>query len=84
MASQVVPFFTMEVVKNLPADTGDTRDAGLIPGSGRPLPEKEIANHSSIPTWKIPWAVELDGLQSLVLQRLRRGLVTKQQKWSSL
>ena len=33
-ASQVVPFFTMEVVKNLPANTGDTRDAGLIPGSG--------------------------------------------------
>ena len=23
------------MVKNLPADAGDTRDAGLIPGSGR-------------------------------------------------
>ena len=23
------------VVKNLPANAGDTRDAGLIPGSGR-------------------------------------------------
>ena len=23
------------VVKNLPADAGDTRDSGLIPGSGR-------------------------------------------------
>ena len=29
-ASQVVP-----VVKNPPADAGDTRDSGLIPGSGR-------------------------------------------------
>ena len=35
MASQVVPFFTMEVVKNLPADTGDTRDMGSIPQLGR-------------------------------------------------
>ena len=30
MWNQVVP-----VVKNLPANTGDTRDLGLIPGSGR-------------------------------------------------
>ena len=45
------------VVKNLPANAGDARDAGLIPGSGRFL-EKEIATHSSILCWKIPWAVE--------------------------
>ena len=25
-----------QVVKNLPADAGDTRDMGSIPGSGRP------------------------------------------------
>ena len=31
MASQVAL-----VVKNLPADAGDVRDVGLIPGSGRP------------------------------------------------
>ena len=31
-ASQVVP-----VVKNLPANAGDIRDAGSIPGSGRSL-----------------------------------------------
>ena len=44
-----------------------------------------MATHSSIPAWKIPWAVELDVLQSLGLQRLRHDLATKQQqKWSSL
>ena len=73
MASQVVPFFTVEVVKNLAADTGDTREAGLIPGSGRPLSEKEIANHSSIPTWKIPWTEEPGELQSKGLQRVRHN-----------
>ena len=35
------------VVKNLPAKTGDIRDVGLIPGSGRPL-EKKMKTHSSI------------------------------------
>ena len=28
------------VVKNLPANVGDVRDAGLIPGSGRSLGEE--------------------------------------------
>ena len=42
-ASQVVL-----VVKNPPANTGDIRDVGLIPGSGRLL-EKEMAIYSSGP-----------------------------------
>ena len=43
-----------QLVKSLPANTGGTRDVGLIPGSGRFL-EKEMATHSSILAWKIPW-----------------------------
>ena len=31
--------------------------------------EKEMATHSSIPAWKIPRAVDLDGLQSMGLQK---------------
>ena len=27
--------------------------------------EKEMATHSSILAWKIPWTEELDGLQSM-------------------
>ena len=27
--------------------------------------EKEMATHSSIPAWKIPWTEELGGLQSM-------------------
>ena len=44
-------------------------DPGSIPGSGRSL-EKEMATHSSILAWKIPWTEEPDRLQSVGLQRV--------------
>ena len=37
-------------------------------GQEDPL-EKEMATHSSILSWRIPWMEELDGLQSIALQR---------------
>ena len=49
------------VVKNSPANTGDVRDAGAIPGWGNPL-EEEMATHSSILAWSIPWTEESGGL----------------------
>ena len=55
------------VVKNLPA--GDARDPGLIPGLADPL-EQEMAIHSSILAWKIPWTEEPGGLQSMGSQRV--------------
>ena len=45
-------------------------DPGLIPGSGRRPLEKEMATHSSIHAWKIPWTKEPGGLQSMGLQRV--------------
>ena len=51
-------------VKNLPANAGDTRDAGSIPGCEDPL-EIEMATYSSILAWRIPWTEEPGGLQSL-------------------
>ena len=45
------------VVKSLPANAGDIRDAGSIPGLGR-SPEEEMATHSSILACRIPWAGE--------------------------
>ena len=41
------------VVKNLHANAGDLRDAGLIPGSEDSL-EEGMAAHSSILAWRIP------------------------------
>ena len=56
-------------MKNQPANAGDTRDAGLIPGTGNPL-EEGMATHSSVLSWRIPWAEEPGGLQSIGSQRV--------------
>ena len=56
------------VVKNQPANTGDARDAGLIPGREDPL-EEAMATHSSILVWKIPWTEEAARPQSMGLQK---------------
>ena len=45
-------------------------DLGSIPGREDPL-EKEMAIHSSIHAWKIPWTEEPGGLQSMGSQRVR-------------
>ena len=47
-------FVGSSTVKKPPANAGDT---GLIPGLGDPL-EKEMATHTSILAWKIPWTEE--------------------------
>jgi len=48
-------------VKNLPASAGDQGNLGSILGSRRSL-EKEMAPHSSILAWRIPWTEEPGGL----------------------
>ena len=45
-------------------------------GGEDPL-EKEIATHSSILAWEIPWIEEPGGLQSMGSERLRHDLATK-------
>ena len=52
------------MAKNPPANEGDTRDAGSIPGSGR-SPGEGMATHSSIPAWRIPCTEEPGRLQSM-------------------
>ena len=63
-ASQVVL-----VVKNPPANAGDV---GSIPGREDPL-EKEMATHSSILAWEIPWTEQPGGLRSVGSQRAGRN-----------
>ena len=62
------------MVKNLPANVGDIRDLGLIPGLEDPL-EEGMATHSSILIWRIPWTEEPDRLQSILSdsQRVRHN-----------
>ena len=49
------------MVKNPPANTGDVSS---IPGVEDFL-EKEMATHSSILTWRIPWTEDPGGPQSM-------------------
>ena len=62
-----------QLVKNPACNAGDP---GSIPGWGRSL-EKEMATHSSILAWRIPWTEEAGGLQSMGLQRVGHDLSTK-------
>ena len=55
-----------QMVKNLPA-MQEARVQSL--GQDDPL-EKEMATHSSILAWKIPWTEEPGRLQSIRLQRV--------------
>ena len=55
-----------QLVKNLPA-MQETQVRSL--GWEDPL-EEEMATHSSILAWKIPWTEEPDGLQSMEFQRM--------------
>ena len=57
------------LVKNLPAIAGDIKNVGSIPGSGRSL-EENMATHSSILAWTVPWTEELGGLPSIWSQRV--------------
>ena len=52
------------MVKNPPANAGNVRDTGSIPGLGR-SPGEEIATRSSIHAWKILWSENPDRLQSM-------------------
>ena len=62
-------------VKNLPA-VQETWVRFL--GWEDPL-EEEMATHSSVLAWEIPWTGEPGGLQSLGSQRVGHNLATKQQ-----
>ena len=52
------------MVKNLLANAGDAGDGGLILGQECNL-EEEMATHSNIPAWKIPWTEGPDRFMGL-------------------
>ena len=52
------------MVKNPPANAGDTRDASSVLGWEHPL-EEGMAIHSSILAWRIPGTEESGGLQGM-------------------
>ena len=61
-----IPSLVAQTVKNLPAIL-ETCVQSL--GQEDPL-EKDMATHSSILVWRIPWTEEPGGLRSMGLQRV--------------
>ena len=59
-----------QTVKKSACNAGDL---GSIPGLGRSL-EEEMATHSSILAWRIPWTEEPGGLQTMGSQKSRTRL----------
>ena len=64
------------MVKNPPAN----KKMWVQPLSQEDPLEKEMATHSSILAWEIPWTEEPSGLESMGSQRVRNDLVTKQEQ----
>ena len=61
------------MVNNLPA----MQETWFQPLGQKALLENGMETHSSILAWRIPWAEEPGGLQSMGLQRSRHSWVTK-------
>ena len=64
------------MVKNLPADAGNAGDMSFLCQEG-PL-EQEMATHSSILDWEIPWTEDPGGLQSMRSLMVRHNTQRKQ------
>ena len=59
------------VVKNPPANTENSGEEGSIQGGEDPL-EEEMATHSSIVVWEIPWTEEPEVVQFMGSQSRTR------------
>jgi len=64
------------LIKNLPANVGDLRDVGVIPGLRR-SPGGGHGNPLQYLAWEIPWTEEPGGLQSIRSPRVGHELVTE-------
>ena len=59
------------MIKNPPAHAGDIRDMDSVPGAGQDnLLEEDVAAHSNILAWRIPWTGEPAELQSVGCKEL--------------
>ena len=58
-------------VKTLPVMQG-MQDRRVQPLSWEDFLEEEMATHSSVLAWKVPWTEEPGGIQSMGSQRVRQ------------
>ena len=71
--SLLICALVVQRVKNLPA----MQETWVQSLSQEDLLEKEMATHSSILAWRIPWTKEPGGLQSMGSQRVRHDWETE-------
>ena len=64
-------------VKNLPAQFEEMQDTWVCFRGWEDLLEEEMATHSSILAWKVPWTEEPGRLESMEFQRVRYDLATE-------
>ena len=50
------------MVKNPPANAGDARDTWVRSLGWEDTLEEDMATHSNIPAWRIPWTEKTGGL----------------------
>ena len=60
----------------------ETQEMGVQSLGQEDTLEREMATHSRILAWEIPWTEESGGLQSMGLQRIKYNLVMKHQQIS--
>ena len=73
------------MVKNPAANARNIKDQSSMLDREDPL-EKEMATHSSILAWRIPWTEEPGRVQSIALQKIRhshREMLVKKGQTSS-
>ena len=71
----------MLVVKNLPANAGETQGTQVPFLRWEDPLEKEMATQPKILAWKIPWTEEPGGLQSMGFQKSQTRLSAHTHAW---
>ena len=73
MHAHILAFPGVAVIKDLPVKYSICKRHGFDPWVGKIPWSREMATHSSILAWKIPWTEEPGGLQTLGSQRVRHN-----------
>ena len=61
----------MDIIRGFPDDSDSKEEETWVQCLGREDPlEEEMATHSSVLAWRIPWTEEPGGLQSMGLHKV--------------
>ena len=66
----VLTFTTLITAVNNPPAMQETQETWVLSLGREDALEKEMATHSNIPAWEIPWTEEPGGLQSIRSHRV--------------